>query len=388
MAPGDDHVGARPRAGRPAARRAASFRRGFRVRHPLVLVVAVVLAAAVLVGVEWLVRAGVLTSVPEGRFVRYRNDDNAHVAYLMAQLRESPPAGATVYLLGGSATMECFLSEGSLAVDVGRAAGGEVGLISLAAHSQSFAESLALVENLPQGPAMLAVGLAPMRFTNGPGDDAGLLYGEPFFLRSRRVRALLAEQPVSLTPVDTVVPGVLRYLVGYVRERRDDGLPLFADVGYSEHYTIDGPLHSAAEKYEMASRDVAEDGTRYAEHADYNFEVLEELVRLARERGFEVVFFDQPLNEHVVGATWAGIVPSYRRRALALAARLGVPYLDVAQRVKLDDRDFLDVYHLVTSGRLKWQPVFAGELGAALRRKGLLTSPPAGVADTAAGASR
>lgn len=387
MAARDDHVSARPRAGRPAARRAASFRRGFRSHHPLVLVVAVVLAAAVLVGADWLVRTGALTSVPEGRFVRYRNDDNAHVTHVMAKLRESPPAGATIYLLGGSAAMESFLSERSLGADVGRSAGGEVGLISLAAHSQSFAESLALVENLPQGRAMLAVGLAPMRFTNGPGDDAGLLYGEPFFLRSRRVRALLTDQPVSLMPVDTVVPGVLRYLVGYVRERRHDDLPLFADVGYNQHYTIDGPLHSAAEKYEMASRDVAEDGTRYGEYADYNFVVLEELVRLARERGFEVVFFDQPLNEHVVGATWAGIVPSYRRRALALADRLGVPYLDVAQRVKLDDRDFLDVYHLVTRGRLKWQPVFAGQLGAAVRRGGLVTSPLAGAADASAAAA-
>jgi hypothetical protein len=377
VARGDDHVDARPRAGRPAARRAASFRRGLRNRHPLVLVAAVVLAAAFLVGVETLLRAGAFTAVPEGRFVRYRNDDNAHVTYLMARLREAPPGGATVYLLGGSATMESFLSERSLAADVNRAAGGEVGLVSLAAHSQSLAESLALVENLPEGPGLLAVGLAPMRFTNGPGDDAGLLFGEPFFLRSSRVRALLQEEPAGLVPVDTLVPGAIRYVVGYVRERRHDGLALLADVGYSEHYTLNGPLHSASQKLEMASRDVAEDGARYAQYADYNFSVLEALVVLARERGFAVVFFDQPLNGHVLGAEWEGVVPSYRQRAAALAARLGVPYLDVAQRVTLEDRDFLDVYHLVIRGRLKWQPVFARQLGAALRSTGLATTAPA-----------
>ena len=72
---------------------------------------------------------------------------------------------------------------------------------------------------------------------------------------------------------------------------------------------------------------------------------------LARERGFAVVFFDQPLNEHVARARVG------RGRAELPAARDGPrrastasPYLDVAQRVDLADADFLDVYHLVDAG--------------------------------------
>jgi len=348
--------------------RRRSLSRGIRQRNPLPLVAALVLLALTLVGFEALVRAGAITAVPEGRFVRYRNDDNGHVNYLMVRLRETPPEGTIVYLLGGSATMECFVSEESLGSDMSKAAGRDVRAFSLAAHEQSFAESLALVENLPDGRALLAIGLAPMRFTNGPEDDAGLVDGDPFLLRSSRVRAVLERERVTMMPFDSVVAGLFKYAASYVHERRRVRLAMFADIGYSDHYTVDGPLQSRARKLDMARRDVAQDSARYALYADYNFTVLEELVRLARERGFDVVFFDQPLNQHVIGPTWDGVVPSYRRRALALAARLGVPYQDVAQRVDLEDRDFLDVYHLVVRGRLKWQPVFSKELGAVLKQ--------------------
>jgi len=345
--------------------RRASFRRGFRDLSPLVLVVAAALAALALFGLELLIEAGIVAKLPEEHFVRHRHDDNGHVTYVLAGLRESPPTVPTVFLTGGSATMECFLSEESLGYDVSQAAGEELGVVSLAAHSQSFAESLALVENLPDGEALIAVGLAPMRFTNGPADDAGLLAGEPFFLHSASVRRLLEEEAASTPPVDLIFPGVMRFVAGYVRERRSDDVPLWAEVEYREHYTIDGPLRTTAQKREMAASDMRDDAATYAAYADYNFTVLEELVRLAQSRGFVVAFFDQPLNEHVLGASWEGVVPSYRRRARAIARTYGVAYLDVAEKVVLENTDFLDVYHLVTPGRLKWQPEFARQLAEA-----------------------
>ena len=366
MARGTDRIGTGGCTARGAASfRRAAFRRGFRSLSPLLLVVAMALAALSFLGLELLVRAEVFTKVPEGRFVRWRNDDNGHVTYVLAGLREAPPRGPMMYLTGGSATMECFLDEESLGREISARAGEDIRLVSLAAHSQSFAESVALVENLPSGRAMIAVGLAPMRFTHSPGDDAGLLEGEPFLLRSSRVRRLLEQQSVDTPPLDTVFRGALRYVEAYVRERQADGLPILADIGYEQHYTIDGPLRTAAQKLAMAERDIAEDRARYALYADYDFAVLEELVRLAQERGFTVVFFDQPLNRHVLGPSWAGLVPSYRRRATAIARAYGVLYLDVSQRVTLEDSDFLDVYHLVVDGRVKWQPEFARQLARA-----------------------
>lgn len=343
-----------------------AFRRGFHQRNPLVLAAALVLLATTLLVIEGLVRDGWFLRVSEGRFVRFRNDDSGHLAYRMASLTASPPEGSVVYLLGGSATMESFLDERSLAEAVSKNAGERVKVISLAGHAETLGGSLTLVENLPRGDGLLAVGLSPARFTASPQDDADLVLGYPYLLRSPRLRAILEETPARLAPADTVSLGLIKYGATYLQERVRTRLVPLADVGYSKHYTIDGPLYSRAQKLEWARGDVERDADLYSQNAGYNFAVLEELVELARERGFDVVFFDQPINPDIIGPTWRGLIPAYRRRALALADRLDVPYLRVAQRVHLENGDFLDAYHLVVRGRLKWQPVLSKELALRL----------------------
>ena len=65
----------------------------------------------------------------------------------------------------------------------------------------------------------------------------------------------------------------------------------------------------------------------YRKYADYNFAMLEEILKLAEERGFDVVLYDQPLNASAAGPDWSGVVPAYRKRARELAARYDVPYV-------------------------------------------------------------
>jgi len=362
-------------AGGRAAPRAASFRRGFRELNPLVLVVALLLAGVALAGFEVLVRSGVFVAVPEGRLLRIQHDDYAHVAYRVAELRRDPPAGPTVYLFGGSGAMECFVSEASLAADLRRAAGADVGFVSLAAHGQSFAQTLAIVDNLPAGEALLAVGLAPMRFTGAPERDAGLLLGRTLPLVSPRLREALGAQGVAAPAVTSVLPGAFDYLASYVRSRPNDGVGWLEDLGYSAHYWEGEPARSRAAKTSEAEDRIALDAPLYAENGAYNLGMLEEVLRLARDRGLSVVLFDQPLNHHVADPTWGGVVPDYRRKVRALAAEYDVAYLDVQQRIALEDEDFGDIYHLLGSGRLKWQPVLARQLADALALERIAGAP-------------
>jgi hypothetical protein len=370
-----DHIG----AGGGAAHGAASFRRGFRERSPLVLLAAIALAALALAGFEALVRNGVFTVVSEGRFLRIVHDDYAHVTYRVAELRQDPPEGPVVYLFGGSSAMECFVSEESLAGDVSRAADDAVGVVSLAAHGQSFAQTIAIVDNLPDGDGLLVVGLAPMRFTATPDRDAGLLVGRTLPLVSPRLQAALAAQGVSAPLVTSVLPGAFDYLSAYLRARPEDGLSFFEEVGYEPHYWDGQPARSEAAKTSEAADRLALDGPLYEDNGAYNLAMLEELLKLARDRGFSVALFEQPLNLDVADPTWAGILPDYRRRVRALVKRYGVAYLDVHQRVALTSADFGDIHHLIARGRLKWQPVLARQIAGALSDEGLAGEPTAPV---------
>jgi hypothetical protein len=336
----------------------------------------VLVAAVVLVGVFLLVAQqafvwGDFTAVSQGRFLRITNDDYVHLAYRIAELKKHPPAGPTLYLFGGSGAMESIVSEPSLARQLQRDGAGTVNVVSLAAHQESLDATLALIDNLPPGQVALAVGLTPMRFTTSPAQDAGLLEGKPILVRSPRLAALGPTFYGRHSRFWGLIPGMFDYAGAYMRARAADGPFWGVRIPYAHHYWKKGETGaSPLAKRRNVLAVLARDQRLYEQNADYNFAMLREILRLAQERGFAVVLWDQPLNGFAAGPDWAGVVPAYRARAEALAREAGIPYIHPANGAHLVDADFADLFHLLDSGRLKWQPSFSQKLVAAIGRLG------------------
>lgn len=351
------------------------FCRGFRQRNPLVLVVAAALAGVALLALQSFVIDGGLTSIPESRLLRITHDDYLHIAYRVSELREDPPNQPTVYLFGGSGTMECFVDEDSLAAAISKDAGRKVGVVSLAAHQQSLAMTLALIDNLPAGTAYVVIGLAPIRVTTAPEKDARLLSGRPVMLRSERLASLGERLYGTGASVTGAIPGIFDFLGSYLKARDGrSGRPhILEKVTYAKHYyPKEGRPNGASplQKRLNVLTVLADDAKLYARNSAYNLEVLEEILKLARDRGFTAVLYDQPLNTSAAEPTWHGVVPAYRRACRRLAAEYGVAYIQPQRSVDLVDADFADLFHLLPRGRVKWQPVMARELGEAVRAAG------------------
>jgi hypothetical protein len=266
--------------------------------------------------------------------------------------------------------MECFVDEQSLGTRVSTASGVKVRIVSLAAHRQSLAMSLALADNLPDGPALLAIGLAPIRMTTDPKEDARLLSGRPLLVHSARLESLAqrfyGQDPAALG----VIPGFFDYLGSYVKARDGKGgRPELGDsLAYAEHYYPPGAKgHLPLGKRRNVLYVLEEDVRLYRQYSAYNLAMLEEILKLARDRGFAVALYDQPLNTSAAGPDWAGVVPAYRAACRQLAGKYGVPYLHIERGVDLEDADFADLFHLLAPGRAKWQPEMARQLAAALR---------------------
>ena len=332
------------------------------------------LAAAALVTLialflsQGLLFGGGLTAVDEGRLLRISHDDYVHVSVRVQELKANPPKTRAIYLFGGSGTMECIVSEASLAAQVGRDAKQPVQVISLAAHQESMAMSLVLADNLPPGPATLAIGLAPIRVTGAPERDAAA---------AQRAHAAGAQQAAGADRAASTsasgrrtpgaIPGVFDYVGSYLRERAAGKAPWGTKIAYESHYYPWGatghlPLGKRRNVLYVLDKDVK----LYRKYADYNFAMLEEILKLARDRGYDVVLYDQPLNASAAGPDWNGVVPAYRKRAHALAARYDVPYVHIERGVTLRDDDFADLFHLLAPARLKWQPEMARELASTL----------------------
>jgi hypothetical protein len=346
-----------------------AFSRGLRQRNPLVLVAAALVTLVALFALQGVLFDGGLTAVDEGRLLRITHDDYVHVSVKVQQLRQHPPATRTVYLFGGSGTMECFVSEASRAAQIARDAKRPVQVVSLAAHQESMAMTLALVDNLPPGPATLAIGLAPIRLEGTPARDASLLAGHTLLVRSPRLAQIGPKYFGKTVPATGAIPGIFDYLGSYLHERGIGvGTALWgARIKYASHYYPWGATgHSPLSKRSNVLSVLDTDVKLYRQNADYNFAMLEEILKLAKQRGYDVVLYDQPLNASAAGPDWAGIVPAYHKRASALAARYGAPYVNIEGGVKLRDSDFADLFHLLAPARLKWQPVMARELASTL----------------------
>jgi hypothetical protein len=332
-----------------------------------VLVVAALTCLLAVLGVQHFFFGGGMTCVAEGRLLRITHDDHLHVAYKVNQLKKHSPDRQAVYIFGGSGAMEVVVGERSFAGEIEQETGEPVTVVSLASHAQSLAQNLVIVDNLPPHRAMLLIGVAPMRFNTAPAEDAGLLASRPLLLRSERLAGLaprLYGERVSWTGG---LPGAFDFISGYMQQRVKSGPLPGRPLRYDRHYygrdaTAATPLAKRA-TLPSVWRD---NRTRYAANHEYNVAVLRELVVLARERGFEPVFFDQPLNTIAAGDL-AGVLPKYRSEAKRIAAEYEVPYLHIQESLNLRDEDFADLYHLMPPARVLWQAKMAGEVAELVR---------------------
>ena len=95
-------------------------RRSCTLRAATLPVVAALLVAAVLVGMQWLhIGRAHATTAQNGASAR-SGDDWAHAQQVVAALKAKPPKVPVVYLLGGSAARECTISDASWAAQVKR----------------------------------------------------------------------------------------------------------------------------------------------------------------------------------------------------------------------------------------------------------------------------
>ena len=360
----------------PTSWRRRAFRRGVRQRSPLVLLAAAALCALALLGVQQFFFGGGFTSIGQDRLVRHEHDDQLHVAYTVYRLRRDPPTGPVMYVFGGSGAMESMVGERSFAAQIRRWSGEDVRVVGLANHAQSLAQNLVIVDNLPAGDATLAIGLAPMRFNTSPAQDVGLLASRTLLLRSPRLRELAPALYGREASWTGGLPGVWDFVSGYVRERVNSGSLPGRRLHYLRHYYGQGTTAVSAERKRSTLSSVYEyNTTHYAANHAYNLSVLRELVELASAKGFRVVFFEQPLNTSIAG-DWAGVLPRYRTEVERIAADYAVPYLRVQEALRFEDRDFVDLYHLMPQARVRWQARMAREVAP------ILTSSAASAAAT------
>lgn len=341
------------------------FGRGLRAKSPLVLLAAVVLGVATLAVLQWLFASGTVTAlVSERTFLRQWRDDYGYITYRVLALKHDPPSGPAVYVLGGSSTRESVDDVHVLARQLARLVGSEPVADVFGSQFQSFAEDIAILDNLPRGEGLFVIGVNSNRFADTPRAAQRALEGLPLVIDSPRLDDVLDELGSGNGLPRTILPGILDYGMTYYQWRRDDLLRgEVAPVSY--WYGYQGVQPADLKQREVGAW-LATVATVFDDNLPFNSRLLEAEIRFAKEKGYRPVLLRAPENLEVIGDRFDPYRERVDEECRRIAARHGIPYLTFVDSLGLMSGDFYDLSHLTLAARPRHQQRLAQELAPLL----------------------
>ena len=351
---------------KPPSNNLSAFRAGLLDRRLVAPVLGALILIVVLGTLNYVFTSGLWTAIPVEYCLRDDDDTSTYVSWVVGRNKRVAPDVCSVYLIGGSSAREALVSGPSLAADVARLGGASVSAWNASTSNQDFAETLAIVDNVPDSPTWVIIGIGPGRFTASPAHSEQEVVGIGLLMRSRRLKSYVAEEYGHYTSATTILPGILTYLGGVAGDRlSSDGAARHEYDAFK--YTLERS-YTPAQKDGMVATWFERAYPRFRANVDYNLAMLEQVVACAQERGLHVVLVELPLNRGVVHGRFDEVLAMYRRPVRAMAAARRVPYLDLESENALPSSDFHDLVHLVEPGRARWQERLARELVALMAR--------------------
>ncbi len=339
-----------------------SFRRGFRNRSPLVLIVAAVLIVPTLLGIEQFFASGAWTVVPMKYWMRKASDDYTYLSWTVGAEKRHPPKLPAVYLLGGSTAREAITSGETLARQVKEDGGPSIVAYDFGSMNQNFAQSLDIVDNIPAKDAMVLVGVNLGRFTSDRGSSFIQARGRELLLKSPYLQRYVADKYGKEKYTRTILPGIFSYLASFLQQRGWAVGDLFTGREYGQHRYNRKSDHTVKQKERMVKLWNQKRYPVFKHNLQFNLDMLEQLVVRAQQRGVRVVLLELPHNRALVGDRFDRAISEYREPVKALAEKYDVPYVDFNPELPLKNDDFHDLSHLNESGRVIWQAALAREL--------------------------
>lgn len=306
-----------------------------------------------------------VTTVSQGRFLISGCDDSDRNSYQIAYLKHNPPGLPMVYVLGGSSVRECFQTPEGLADAVSKRAGRRVGVRKIAGSMQKLAVQLAVIDNLPpaQG-GVVVIGVHQIAFICGPGAARAQLNGVGLLAQSPTLQTFTNAR-LGLDLDNSIQGGLRQYLDRYLEKR---GVQAFKApwIAYCPHrYGPNSVISDAAKRAGITHwlTGNGRPGGPFFTNFEFSAALLEECVKLARSKGFEVVLMEDPQDISIVGHAFDKYKDMFRPVCRYLRDTYGAYYINLNGKCGLLNRDFRDLFHLIPAGRAKWMPKLADQLG-------------------------
>ena len=250
--------------------------------------------------------------------------DWQHALQVVAYLRAHPPSRPLVLMIGSSIVRESTISDASWAAQVHQRGGPQVTAYDLGSSNQSFAQDVKLVGYLPSAPTIVFIGVDVVRFVSAPAN------------------------PVVTLPAPQPVP-----------------------AGYDPHRYSSARILPDSQKRSLVTSWMTSRFPVFSKNYAYNLGQLNKLIEACRARGLHPVLLDTPRNTAVIGPGFDKAVGRYRASCRQLAAKYGIPFVDMVAAARFTSTDFYDLWHAVQPGRAKWQLLLSDQTVQLLQRYGM-----------------
>ena len=317
------------------------------------------------------------TRVAEPGFLRFRKDDNGHVSYEVGALKVHPPTLLPVYVVGGSNVREAIQTPAALQQAIKLKTGVSTRVVTFGAYAENFASMLAVIDNLPPGPGVVAISIDPPDFANGLGMIDKQAKGEPLLMASSAVDDVLTAE--GHTPPASIAEGYSNYMTWW---RRDNSATLKAGKRPWNVYILHDCNRVAepdAVKRLLLRRWVTGPGKSGGAFFRYQKSwagVLRAAAELAHAKGYSVVISEGSYDRAVVGRAFVPCRRIYVPASRGIARSVAGWFIDANTTAHLTNRDFRDLYHVLASGRPKWTPALAALLAPAVRQAARAKASP------------
>jgi hypothetical protein len=250
--------------------------------------------------------------------------DWLHALQVVADLRAQPPTRPLVLMIGSSIVRESTVSDAGWAAQVHKRGGPLVDTYDLGSRNQSFAQDVKLVPLVPKVPTIVFIGVDVVRFVSPH------------------------ENPKIVLPVPAPVP-----------------------AGYDPHRYTSGRVLPAVQKRKLVAAWMKGRYPVFSHNYAYNVGQLKKLIEECQARGLHPVLLDTPRNTAIIGRAFDKPVSRYRATCRQLAAKYGIPFVDMVGAARFATADFYDMWHAVQPGRAKWQQLLSDQTIRLLHHYGM-----------------
>jgi hypothetical protein len=329
-----------------------------------VLVVALVLLVPALLAIQSWFTSGGWTAIAAERWERNSTDDYMYVSWVTSHLKKVPPSKPLAVLLGGSSGREALVSGPSLAAEVKADGGPEIVAYNLSSRMQRYAQSWAIVDNLPDTPTTVLVGVNLGRFTTSPESNYNQVIGRELLLKSDSLRRWVTARSGEHKYSYTILPGIFSALASYLQQKENAWLKGKHAKPYKVHAFDSRDTLPDAEKRRLVDKWLSKYYPAFKKVHEFDAAMLEGLIAQGQKRGLDVVIVELPWNREIIGGSFDEAMAAYQAPTRAIAEKYDVPYLDFNDELDIPSKDFLDLSHLRPAGRAVWQSELARQLAA------------------------